>query len=59
MGREGGVIEPLLLLDAMGACPLPPRKVSNLKGLKCHFQQSQVDSCVKKIPKIDRHFFIF
>ena len=38
----------------VGACH--PRKFSNLKALKCNFQHSQADSCVKKVPKIDRYF---
>ena len=29
----------------------PPRKFSNLKALKCHFQHSHAESCVKKVPK--------
>ena len=33
------------------ACP--SRKILNLKALKGHFQHSQSDSCVKKVPKID------
>ena len=40
----------------LGACPL--RKFSNLKALKCHFQHSQAESCVKKVPKIDRYFLL-
>ena len=36
---------------------------SSLKALKCHFQRSQTENCVKKVPKIDRchkiwHIFI-
>ena len=30
-----------------------PQKNLNLKALKGHFQHSQADSCVKKVPKID------
>ena len=40
-----------------GACA--PRTFSNLKALKLHFQHSQVDSCVKKVPKTDRYFLFF
>ena len=45
---SGKFCEPL---GGFGACS--PRKCSNLKALKHHFQHSQADSCVKKIPKID------
>ena len=33
-----------------GLPPPPPRKFSDLKALKRHFQHSQDDSCVKKVP---------
>ena len=39
----------------VGACF--PKKFSILKALKRHFQDSQADSCVEKVPKIDRYFF--
>ena len=32
---------------------MPHRRILNLKALKGHFQHSQADSCVKKVPKID------
>ena len=41
-------------LGGLGACY--PRKFSNLKALKRHFQHSQADSCIKNVPKIDRYF---
>ena len=41
LGGSGGIV--------------PPRKLSDLKALKGHFQNSQADSCVKKVPKIDRY----
>ena len=44
-------------LGRSGACS--PRKFSNLKALKRHFQHSQANSCVKKVPKIDRYFLNF
>ena len=37
---------------------LYPRKSSNLKALKHHFQHSQADSCVNKVPKIDYYFLL-
>ena len=37
----------------------PPRKFSNMKALKPHFQYSQANSCVKKVPIIDRYFLNF
>ena len=44
-------------LGGLGASPPPaPRKFSNLKALKRHFQQA--DSCVKKVWKIDRFFLL-
>ena len=36
----------------------PPRKFSHLKDLKHHFQHSQADSCVKKVPKTARYFLL-
>ena len=42
------------IYGGLGACS--PRKFSNLKALKRYFQHSQADSCVKKVPKIDRYF---
>ena len=30
----------------------PPRKFLFLKALNCHFQHSQANGCVKKLPKI-------
>ena len=50
------------LLGESGCMPPPPpkkKKISNLKALKRHFQQSHVNSCVKKVPKIDRYFLNF
>ena len=46
-----------------GSGGMPPRNFSSLKALKCHFQRSQTENCVKKVPKIDRchkiwHIFI-
>ena len=52
------------LASAEGAEPqggsggMPPRKFSNLKALKCHFQRSQTKNCVKKVPKIDSYFHL-
>ena len=46
-----GACEPV---GGLGACS--PRKISNLKALKRYSQHSQADSCVKKVPKIDRYF---
>ena len=43
-------------LGGLGACS--PRKFSNLKAFISHFQHSQADTCVKKVPKIDRYFFL-
>ena len=43
-------------LGGCGACS--PRKFSNVKALKRNFQRSQADSCVKKVPKIDRYLFL-
>ena len=43
-------------LGALGASP--PRKFSNLKILKRHFQHSGADSCVEMVPKIDRYFLL-
>ena len=43
-------------LGDLGVCS--PRKFSNLKALKCYFQHSQADSCVKKVLKIDRYFLL-
>ena len=45
-------------LGGLGACP-PPRKFLDLKDLKCHFQNSQADGCVKKLPKILYFLFNF
>ena len=39
-----------------GSGGMPPRKFLNLKALKRHFQHSQAKGCVRKVPKIDRHF---
>ena len=39
-----------------GVGAYPPRKFSDLKALKRHFQHSQADSCVKKVPKMDYYF---
>ena len=36
----------------------PPRRFSNLKALKRHFQHSQADSCVKMVPKLIVTFFL-
>ena len=51
------------MLASMGgrghAPPPPPRTFSNLKALKRHFQHSQANSCVKKVPKIDCYFLDF
>ena len=47
-GEEGGEV---------GA--YPPRKFSNMKALKPHFQYSQANSCVKKVPIIDCYFLNF
>ena len=44
------------LLGGLGACS--PRNFSNLKAFISHFQHSQADTCVKKVPKIDRYFFL-
>ena len=46
--------------ELLGGCGgnAPPRKFSNLKALKRHFQHSQADSCVKNVPKIDRYFLL-
>ena len=41
-----------------GSGGMPPRKFSNLKALKRHFQHSQANSCAKKVPKIDGYFLI-
>ena len=42
-----------------GYAPPPPKKKnSNVKALKRHFQYSQVDSCVKKVPRIDCYFLL-
>ena len=51
----------LASMGGLGACapPPPPRTFSNLKALKRHFQHSQANSCVKKVPKIDRYFLSF
>ena len=49
--------QPLEGLSGHAPSPPPhPRKFSNLKALKRHFQHSQADSCEKKVPKIDRYF---
>ena len=37
------------LPGGVGGCP-PPRKFSDLKALERHFQYSQDDGCVKKVP---------
>ena len=42
------------IYGGLGVCF--PRKFSDLKALKRYFQHSQADSCVKKVPKIDRYF---
>ena len=42
--------------NASPSPPPPPRKFSDLKALKRHFQHSQADSCVKKVPQIFRYF---
>ena len=44
------------LLGGLRACS--PRKFSNLKALKRHFQHSQADSCVRKVSKIDLYFLL-
>ena len=41
-----------------GSGGMPPRKFSNLKALKRHFQHSQANSYVKKVLKIDRYFLL-
>ena len=38
---------------AVEECSL--RRFSSLDALKRHFHHSQADSCVKKVPKIDRY----
>ena len=44
--------------EPLGECGvMPPRKFSNLKAWKRHFQHSRADSCVKTEPKIDCYFF--
>ena len=48
--------EPLWGYGGMGACPA--RKFSNLNALKRDFQHSRADSCVEKVPKIDRYFLL-
>ena len=44
------------LKNRVGACS--PTKFSNVKALKRNFQHSQADSCVKKVPEIDRYFLL-
>ena len=44
-------------LGGSGGMPCPG-KFSNLKALKCHFQHSQAESCVKMVPKIDCYFLL-
>ena len=39
--------------------PPPPRKFLYLEALKRHFQHSQADGCVKKLPKIVYFFLTF
>ena len=47
------------MCGGMAPSPPPPtRKCSNLKALKRNFQHSQADSCIKKVPKIDRYFLL-
>ena len=54
--------DPLGGSGGMPPSPPPPHppsgKFSNLKALKCHFQHSRAESCVKKVPKIDRYFLL-
>ena len=42
-----------------GSGGMPRQKIFKSESLKTrHFQHSQADSCVKKVPKIDRYFFL-